>query len=164
MVRGMGGEVLCDATVEQIILENGRAVGVRVRNTSAGPDGPITEIRARNVVCATSVFNLYHRLLPPDHPTVQEFFDPTKRTIVESNGHVFLFCKIKGDAQDLDLPTHNLWYFNGYDVDEAFDKYNADPVKERPPTVYIGFPCTKDPTWPKRLPGISNCILISDGQ
>lgn len=36
-------------------------------------------------------------------------------------------------------------------------------TQERPPTVYIGFPCTKDPTWPKRLPGVSNCILISDG-
>jgi len=33
----------------------------------------------------------------------------------------------------------------------------------RPPTVYIGFPCTKDTTWKKRFPGISNAILISDG-
>lgn len=163
MLREMGGEVLCDATVEQIIIEKGRAVGVRVRNTSAGKSGPLTEIRARNVVCATSVFNLYHKLLPQDLPVVQDFSDPSKRSIQESNGHIFLFCKIKGDAKDLDLPTHNLWYFNGYDMDEAFDKYSADPVNERPATVYIGFPCTKDPTWPKRLPGVSNCILISDG-
>lgn len=48
-------------------------------------------------------------------------------------------------------------------MDEAFDKYYADPVTHRPPTVYVGFPCTKDPTWPKRLPGVSNAILISDG-
>lgn len=45
----------------------------------------------------------------------------------------------------------------------AFDKYYADPVTHRPPTVYVGFPCTKDSTWQTRLPGISNCILISDG-
>lgn len=163
LLRGMGGEVLRDATVDRIILENGRAVGVLVRNTSSGVGGPLAEIRARNVVCATSVFNLYHKLLPQDHPATRDFFDPSKRSIRQSNGHVFLFCKIKGDAQDLNLPTHNLWYFNGYDIDEAFDKYFADPVTERPPTVYIGFPCTKDPTWPKRLPGVSNCILISDG-
>ena len=140
MLRAMGGEVLCDATVEKIILEKGRAVGVRVRNTSAGKDGPVTEIRARNIVCATSVFNLHHHLLPGDHPVVKEFFDPTKRTIKESNGHVFLFCKIRGDAKDLKLPTHNLWYFNSYDMDSAFDKYYADPVTRRPPTCYIGFP------------------------
>jgi all-trans-retinol 13,14-reductase len=140
MLRAMGGEVLCDATVEKIILEKGRAVGVLVRNTSAGKDGPVTEIRARNVVCATSVFNLHHHLLPGDHPQVKDFFDPTKRTIKESNGHVFLFCKIRGDAKDLRLPAHNLWYFNSYDMDTAFDKYYADPVTHRPPTCYIGFP------------------------
>ena len=163
LLREMGGDVLCDATVTEIILEKGRAVGLKVRSTSAGVDGPVTEVRAKNIVCATSVFNLYDHLLPKDHPSVQEFYDPTKRTIKESNGHVFLFCKIKGDATELQLPTHNLWYFNSYDVDDAFDKYYNDPVTHRPPTVYIGFPCTKDPTWPKRLPGISNCILISDG-
>ena len=31
MLRNFGGEVLCDVTVEQIIIENGRAVGVLVR-------------------------------------------------------------------------------------------------------------------------------------
>lgn len=119
MLRNFGGDALCDATVEQIIIEKGRAVGVLVRNTSAGKDGPLTEIRAKNVVCATSVFNLHHKLLPKDHPSVKDFNNSELRTITESNGHVFLFCKIKGDAKELNLPTHNLWYFNSYDMDEG---------------------------------------------
>uniref|UniRef100_A0A7S2LA22 Amine oxidase domain-containing protein n=1 Tax=Skeletonema marinoi TaxID=267567 RepID=A0A7S2LA22_9STRA len=134
VLRNFGGEVLCDATVEQIIIENGRAVGVLVRNTSAGQDGKITEIRAKNIVCATFVFNLHNKLLPPDHPSVKEFRDETKRTIEH------LFCKIRGEAAELEVPTHNLWYFNSYDMDQAFDQYYADPVAHRPPTVYIGFP------------------------
>jgi all-trans-retinol 13,14-reductase len=185
VVRQMGGDVFCNATVERIVVEQGRAVGVQVRPTTsvvkkdttttsnsnhtkeeAVPVVPsqVQEIRAKHIVCATSVFNLYHKLLPRDHPVTREFFDPTKRTITQSNGHIFLFCKIQGDVQTLQLPKHNLWYMNGYDIDDAFDKYNVDPIHHRPPTVYIGFPCTKDPTWSKRLPGISNCILISDGQ
>lgn len=163
LLREMRGEVLIDATVREIIVERGRAVGVRVSNTSAGASGVVTEIRARNVVCATSVYNLYNRLLPQDHPIVKEFQDPAKCSIRQSNGHVFLFCKIDGDPTDLNLPTHNLWYFNSYDLDKAFDRYWKNPTGERPPTVYIGFPCTKDPTWKKRLPGVSNCVLISDG-
>ena len=119
ILRNFGGEALCDATVENIIIENGRAVGVLVRNTSAGKDGALTEIRAKQIVCATSVFNLHSKLLPMDHPSVKDFFAPKLRTITESNGHVFLFCKIKGDAKDLQLPTHNLWYFNSYDMDEG---------------------------------------------
>ena len=168
-VRCFGGQVLVDATVREVIVENGRAVGVRVSNTSALTGAgdknsvPSTEIRAKNIVCATSVYNLYNKMLPQDLPVVKKFQDPKQRSIRQSHGHVFLFCKIKGDPDDLGIPSHNMWYFNGYDLDDAFDKYFANPTEVRPPTVYIGFPCTKDTTWKTRFPGTSNCILISDG-
>jgi all-trans-retinol 13,14-reductase len=172
MCRSFGGEALIDATVRSIIVEKGRAVGVRVSNTDELEEClsredlakvPVVEIRAKNIVCATSVYNLYNKILPQDLPIVKKFHDPTQRTVRQSNGHIFLFCKIRGDAKEIGLPDHNLWYFNGYDLDEAFDKYFQNPTQHRPPTVYIGFPCTKDVTWKKRFPGISNCILISDG-
>ena len=172
VVRSYGGEVMVDATVREIIVEHGRAVGVRVSNTSElnkctceeeKSKITFTEIRAKNIVCATSIFNLYDKLLPQDLPVVKKFHDPKQRSVRQSNGHMFLFCKIKGDATDLCLPTHNLWYFHRYDVDTAFDEYFANPTEVRPPTVYIGFPCTKDVTWKKRFPNVSNCILISDG-
>ncbi|KAG7346824.1 FAD dependent oxidoreductase [Nitzschia inconspicua] len=167
VVRAMGGEVLVDATVIGILVEDGRAVGVRVANTSALQEGTchveVTEIRSKAVVCATSVYNLYNNLLPQDMDVVKDFHCPEKRTIRQSNGHIFLFCKIDGSADELNLPTHNLWYFNSYDMDDAFDAYFANPREVRPPTVYIGFPCTKDTTWKLRFPKISNCILISDG-
>ena len=121
MVREFGGEVLVDATVHDIIIENGRAVGVRVCNTSAlgecvesaekgAKTPPLTEIRAKNVVCATSVYNLYNKFLPQDHPVVAQFKDPATRTVQQSNGHVFLFVKIKGDADQIGVPKHNLWW------------------------------------------------------
>jgi all-trans-retinol 13,14-reductase len=73
-----------------------------------------------------------------------------------------LFCKIKGDPDELNLPKHNLWYFNGYDMDGAFDKYWEKPTQHRPPTVYIGFPCTKDTTWKRRFPGVSKSLFSSN--
>ena len=127
------------------------------------PTTHTTTIYAKNVVCATGVYNLYSKLLPQNLQEVQDFHNPSKRTIRQSNGHIFLFCKIQGDATELQLPTHNIWYFNSYNVDKAFDKYFNNPKTTRPPTVYIGFPCTKDTTWKKRYPNVSNCILISDG-
>ena len=144
MCRSFGGEALIDATVRSIIVENGRAVGVRVSNTDELEECssdeelakvPVVEIRAKNVVCATSVYNLYNKFLPQDLPIVKKFQDPTQRSVRQSNGHVFLFCKIKGSPEEIGLPDHNLWYFNGYDLDEAFDKYFNDPVTHRPPTV-----------------------------
>jgi len=139
---------------------------VRVSNTSAteemGATAPITEIRAKNVVCATSAYNLYTKLLPKDLPVVQRFLDPSKRTIRQSNGHLFLFCKLTGDPEELKLPDHNIWCFAD-DLDSTFDKYYQNPSAVRPPVTYIGFPCTKDPTWKERYPGVSNAIVISDG-
>lgn len=172
LVRACGGEALIDATVRSIIVDKGRAVGVRVSNTSAlwecDTDDerdrvPITEIRAHNIVWATGIYNLYSKMLPQDLPVVQAFHNPKKRTVRQSNGHIFLFVKIKGNADEIGLPDHNLWYFNSYDMDQAFDEYFANPTETRPPTVYIGFPCTKDTSWKRRFPGVSNCVLISDG-
>jgi all-trans-retinol 13,14-reductase len=170
MVRNFGGDVFCDSTVRD---DNGRAVGVRVCNTGAlkafeqdpasCPEPIVTEIRAKNIVCATSIYNLYNTFLPRDLDVVRKFHDPSQRSVEQSHGHIFLFCKLKGDAKDLNLPTHNLWYFHNYDLDSAFDAYFANPTEVRPPTVYIGFPCTKDKTWKRRFPNTSNCILISDG-
>ena len=142
MFRSFRGEALIDATVRSIIVENGRAVGVRVSNTdeleecSSDEDlakVPVVEIRAKNIVCATSVYNLYNKFLPQDLPAVQKFHDPTQRTVRQS-GHIFLFCKIKGDAEEIGLVSHNIWYFNGYDLDSAFDKYFTNPREHRPPT------------------------------
>lgn len=55
---------MIDATVRQIIVEDGKAVGVLVSNTDELEDCktqeeldevPTYEVRAKNVVCATSV-------------------------------------------------------------------------------------------------------------
>lgn len=167
LLRQTGGQALVDATVRRILIEKGRVAGVCVSKTTDLRENPQTApvytVRSKNVVCATSIYNLYNRLLPQDLPIVQEFQDPAKRSVRQSNGHIFLFCKIRGTAEELGLPKHNLWYFNGYDVDDAFDKYFADPVNVRPPTVYIGFPCTKDPSWKRRFRKVCNAVLISDG-
>eukprot|EP00808_Paulinella_micropora_P004458 g35280.t1 len=182
-----GGKAMVDATVIRLLLspDGKRVVGVRVVKTGtlrekrkhelpAGdstnhlcePEVGVVDIYAKQVVCATSVYNLYEELLRP-YPSlaaVRRFHNvPAERSVQQSKGHIFLFCKLKGSAEELKLPKSNLWYFNQYKMDEAFDRYMANPTKTRPPTVYIGFPCTKDPTWSARFPDVSNCILISDG-
>lgn len=74
MVRSFGGEALIDATVRGIVIENGRAVGVKVSNTDELEECtseedlakvPAVEVRAKNVVCATSVYNLASLLSSP---------------------------------------------------------------------------------------------------
>lgn len=167
VVYEYGGECLVNAHVDEILIENDQAVGVRIcKATSLEPGSEqkpeMMEVRAPTIVCATGVHNLYNKLLPKQHNLVKEF-KATNKTI-PSFGHMYLFVAIRGDAEEVGIPKTNTWYFNGYDTDDCFDKYFAEPTKHIPPTVYLGFPCTKDPTWKERHPGVSNCILISDGK
>jgi len=164
-----GGETCVNAHVDQILMEGNRATGVRVCKSSSWENArgqeeqpEMTNIYAPVIINAAGIHNLYNKLLPQDLPLVSEF--KKTNTCVPSYGHNYLFVAIKGDSEDVGIPTTNTWYFNGYDTDECFDKYFAEPTEHRPPTCYLGFPCTKDPTWKSRFPGISNCILISDAK
>ncbi|XP_066932209.1 all-trans-retinol 13,14-reductase-like [Clytia hemisphaerica] len=164
-----GGECFVNAHVEEIILKEGKAVGVRVCKAtsmeglkSADERPEMTELYAPIIINATGMHTLYNKLLSPELPLVKEY--KTTNKCIPSFGHNYLFVAIKGDADEVGIPVTNTWYFNGYDTDNCFDKYFENPTEHRPPTVYLGFPCTKDPTWKKRFPGISNCILISDAK
>ncbi len=77
--RSYGGEALIDATVRSIIIKNGRAVGVRVSNTDELEEAvdqsnvAVYEIFATNIVCATSVYNLYNKFLPQGEIVLQRY-------------------------------------------------------------------------------------------
>ncbi len=90
---------MVNAHVDEILIENNRAVGVRVcKATSLEPGSEkkpvMIEIRAPIVVCATGIHNLYGKLLPRSHNLVKEF-QATNKTI-PSFGHMYLFVAIKG--------------------------------------------------------------------
>lgn len=164
-----GGECFVNAHVDEILVKDNQAVGVRVCKSSS-LDGAkqinekpeMTEIYSPIIINATGIYNMYNKLLPQELPIVEEFKKTNKA--IPSYGHNYLFVAIKGDAEEVGIPVTNTWYFNGYDTDACFDKYFENPTEHRPPTVYLGFPCTKDPSWKSRFPGISNCILISDAK
>lgn len=75
----------------------------------------------------------------PHYPNMQHAIRYYWRKVLKT---AFLFSSI-GDADDIGIPKTNTWYFNGYDTDECFDKYFEDPTEHKPPTCYLGFPCTK---------------------
>eukprot|EP00494_Astrolonche_serrata_P033367 UN33636 len=160
VIRKAGGQCLTQATVTEIVVENNKVLGVKVKRTGRVKEEPIY-IRANQVVNGTGSYNLYHKLLDQKMPIVKEF---EKRDFRPSFGHNYLFVCLKGDADEMDILKTNGWYINGYDTDDRFNEYFNTPFKVRPPTVYLGFPCTKDPTWKDRFPGVSNCILISDSK
>ncbi len=102
-----GGECLVNAHVDEILIENNRAVGVRVcKATSLEPGSDQTsnnnmlEIRAPIIVCATGIHNLYGKILPKNEKIVKEFQATNKA--IPSYGHMYLFVAIKGNLVLID--------------------------------------------------------------
>ena len=83
--------------MDEIIIENNRAVGVRVckaTSLGSGQKPEMTEIYAPVIINATGIHNLYSKLRPQDMRIVEEF----KKTnmAIPSFGHNYLFVAIKG--------------------------------------------------------------------
>lgn len=152
VIERAGGTVLINAEVAQIVVEGGRAVGVRM----AADD---TVIRAPIVISDAGVANTFARLLP--HEVADEaglLVDLTQ--VPPSLAHMCLYLGFEQTAAQLDLPKHNLWIYPHDDFDRAFRDSSQDPEGELP-MVYVSFPAAKDPDFERRHPGHATIDIIS---
>jgi hypothetical protein len=90
-----------NAHVDEIIVNDNKAIGVRVCKSSSLDSGKqsdekpeMTEIYAPVIINATGMHTLYNKLLPQDLPLVNEFKKSNKT--IPSYGHNYLFVAIKG--------------------------------------------------------------------
>lgn len=144
-----GGQALVAAEVAEILVERGRAQGVRLESGE--------RIEAPVVVSDAGVANTFGRLLGAGDrfPWAAERL----RKVRPSVAHVCLYLGLRGSAAELGLPKTNLWIYPGFDHDRSFERFLADP--EAPlPVVYVSFPSAKDPDWPRRHPGRSTIEIV----
>jgi all-trans-retinol 13,14-reductase len=151
-IQAEGGQIVTRAGVERVLLERGRAVGVRLDNGR--------ELSAPIVVSGIGAPNSLK--LFEDAQADKLGFGPLVEGIGPSSAHICAYLGFNGTAQDLDLPRANQWiYPAGDDHDAAVAAFLADPDGAELPVVYISFPSAKDPTWSERYPGTSTVELIS---
>ena len=151
LIEAEGGRVFFQADVEEILIRDRRATGVRMT------DG--FEMNAPLVVSDAGVHNTYRRLLPGEVAEA-EGLAGAPRGVPPSVGHLCLYVGFKATAAELGLPKSNLWIYPDGDHDSNFDNYLADP-KAPLPLVYVSFPAAKDPSFESRHPGRSTIELIT---
>lgn len=150
-IERAGGAVLTDAEVGQILVHDGRAIGVRMA------DG--AEIHADHVVSSAGAHVTFGRLLDPQLAAGL----PLARRVAAlrpTSGHLGLTIGLRGDPAEFDLPRSNLWVYPGYDHDAAVQRSSESPHAELP-VNYISFPSAKDPSWSERFPGRATIEVIS---
>ena len=152
MIKSGGGEVFVNAEVEEIIVKNRKAIGVKMT------DGK--EFFAESIISSTGVHITYNKLLK------DQYVNPTKLSQINklqaSVAHLCLYIGFKETPEVLNLPKTNLWiYPDNYDHDENIRKYLKDPENEEFPVVYVSFPAAKDPDFQNRYPGKSTIEIIT---
>ena len=151
VIEAAGGRVLVRAEVEEILVEDGRATGVRMA------DG--RTIRAPQVISSAGVFNTFQRLLSPE--VAREYGLPGQlQPIQPSASHLCLYLGLEHTAEELGLQKTNLWIYPGEDIEARIQRAFADADEELP-LVYVSFPSAKDPDFLRRFPGKATIEMIT---
>ncbi|MBK8393969.1 MAG: NAD(P)/FAD-dependent oxidoreductase [Leptospiraceae bacterium] len=150
VIMKAGGKVLVGKEVQEILIKDKKAVGVKMETGD--------EIYAKQIVSATGYFNTYGKLIPKKEAESLGLLAKLK-TIKPSVGHVCLYTGIKVSKKELNLGNGNIWIYPDYDHDKTLSTYLADQNKELP-LVYISFPSFKDPEWDSNYPGKSTIDVI----
>ncbi|CAK4692505.1 unnamed protein product [Aphanomyces euteiches] len=153
-IEELGGKVLVRAPVSSILINDaGAAIGVNVNGT---------DIFAKEIVSTIGAPQTYTKLIPEAHrhrvaAQIQELSNPE---IQSCYSLMSLFVGFKGDAKELDLPTHNVWKFPSWD---HLANYKANQVSPDAPFcgLFMSFSSAKDPTFATRCPGKQVGLVIA---
>jgi all-trans-retinol 13,14-reductase len=152
VLERLGSTILISAEVDEVLIENNTAVGVKMK------DGK--EFKAKNIISNAGFHTTYNTLLPI--ATVQKHqLQQQLSKVKHSVAHACLYIGLNGSPEELQLPKANYWlYPDKLSHDEAVENYLKDH-SEPLPVVYISFPAAKDPDWNNRYPGKSTIDIIT---
>ncbi|MGB8330500.1 MAG: NAD(P)/FAD-dependent oxidoreductase [Polyangiales bacterium] len=153
VIEAAGGEVVTNAEVAEIIIEDARAVGVKLL------DG--RELRAPTVISDAGAVNTFSHLLPAEAAKATGF--PSKLDAIgPSVAHLSLYVGLRGSTDELQLEKTNLWVYPDHRHEVNFARFQAD-LNAPLPLVYLSFPSAKDPDFQRRHPGRSTIEAVTLG-
>jgi all-trans-retinol 13,14-reductase len=155
LIEQAGGQVAVSSGVDHILIENGRAVGVKLENGE--------ELRSKIVVSDASAYVTFTQLLPRELSTSLGYLD-NLAGVRPSPAHVHLML---GYDEVIDLPQHIIWSMPTYEGVSKYDLDAADPLFKRDmrmdgPAAYILCPSARDPVYQERYPGKSTVCVLAE--
>jgi all-trans-retinol 13,14-reductase len=131
-VAEAGGWTRIVADVAEVVVENGKAVGVRMA------DGEV--YRAPQIVSAIGVSATVDRLLPNVHDRWAE----SLKTLGAGPAHLCLNIGFKGDISKVGCTAANRWFYQTWDMEWSAWDVEKDELGEAM-VLYCSFPSLKDP-------------------
>jgi all-trans-retinol 13,14-reductase len=137
-VHDAGGETVVRASVREVLIEKGRAVGVRLE------DG--REFSAKTVISAAGALATVKHLVPPalrDSSWGRDILG-----LKQSPPHVCLYLGFEGDIVKAGAAKSNQWFFETWSAEDS--TWDVRDPKSEAPVLYMSFPSLKDP---RHVPG-----------
>ena len=140
-IRANGGEIRVSQSVEEILVENDRAVGVRVTDTSGAQ--PVTyEERAPIIVSGAGASETYNRLLPAQGRT-GKLTKPIRESIARLGcGGTAVIVYLTLDHYPEGIDGSNIWINEG-DGSQTPAALTAALMEGHPQTAFVSFPGLK---------------------
>ncbi|HTC20100.1 MAG TPA: NAD(P)/FAD-dependent oxidoreductase [bacterium] len=136
VVRAAGGDLKVRHRVERILLEEGRAVGVEVRNNQG-----LQTVRAAEIYSDIGAEATYGKLLRGEGLKEEE---SRALSQTETYGAVLLFIGLKSHCGHLGVHGQNFWMYDDFDHDAVWGRRNL-LAEGRASSCYLSFPGLKDP-------------------
>lgn len=138
-IEASGGSIHLRRGVESILIEGGKAVGVRTE-----PRGGVQhDVRARYVVSNADIKRTLVDLVGPEHLGKRWLRKIDRWTM--PTAMVATFLGVRGDLSDLGMTGANTLQFDDYDTD-GYYVANRDVARPMPRGCYITNANLKDPT------------------
>ncbi|MCP5162102.1 MAG: NAD(P)/FAD-dependent oxidoreductase [Hahellaceae bacterium] len=152
VIEAAGGNVFTYAGVEEILIKQNRAYGVRLKKGGQ-------EIYADKIVSCAGLVPTYQHLVPKavaeQHGLRREL-----KNVELSASHVCIYAGFKGNSTSLGLPKTNYWVYPQFNHDLSVKAFMDSPGLDFP-MIYISFPSAKDPTWDSRYPDKATVEIVA---
>jgi len=133
VIEAAGGSARAATPVTEILLEDGKALGVRTKSGE--------EFHAPSIVSAIGAGETVKRLLP--EKIRKQDWAREIATFKPSICHFDLYLGFEGDIAKQGATRSNHWFYESWDTNDAI---SVAPDSEPIPMMYVSFSSLKDPT------------------
>jgi all-trans-retinol 13,14-reductase len=140
IIEAHGGRVLVNHEVEEILVKDGRARGVRVRGSSREFRG-VRELSAEAVISNAGAVTTYTKLFPASVPNP---YRELLQDFPQSMGVATAYLGLRESPRALGFEGENNWLFSSFDHDAVYARRH-ELLEGRANFCYLSFPSLKNP-------------------
>ncbi len=140
IIEAAGGDVLVNHSVQEIIVDGKKAIGVRTLQRKV--ESPAESVfYADAIISGVGALLTYTKLLPP---SVSVPFREDVQSFPRGTSHVTLYVGLREDPRLLGVQGENYWMYDSFDHDGLFNDRNA-LVGGTARHCFLSFPSLKNP-------------------